>query len=185
MTGGGGGAGGVAGGAGGMAGAGGGMTGGGGGVAGAGGGAGLCVWGDDCGPGYYCNAPGCGVGACAPLPPPVGLSPDKAPVCGCDGYTYWNSDIAAWLGAAPMSAGVCQGAAPCGPGSPCPGLLRCNRAVADAASCANDATGTCWGMPNICDLAGPKGRGCIGGTCELECSLVQGQNPWHPDPTCL
>lgn len=156
-----------------------------GGSTGAGGGSGSpCAWGDDCGAGLFCDAPGCGAGACAPRPPPASLPPDESPVCGCDGNTYWNEAVAAWKGVAAQAAGACPAAAPCGPASPCPAALKCRREVAGAAACSAQATGTCWGMPISCDLGGPQGRGCVGGSCEVICSLIQSQNPWYADASC-
>lgn len=146
---------------------------------------GPCVWGDDCGPGYYCLAPGCGAGDCVQKPVPAGQSPDPAPVCGCDGVTYWNDEVAASLGMSIESAGACAAPIPCGPGLMCPGNMKCNRQVTDEPSCDPQAMGECWGTALSCPLVGPVGRACTNAKCELQCSLIQSQNPWYEDPTCM
>lgn len=143
-----------------------------------------CTWGDDCGAGYYCFAPGCAAGECIQKPVPVGQSPDPDPVCGCDGITYWNADVAASQGMSVDSAGPCAMQIPCGPGSPCPGTLKCNRKVDSEAACSAQADGECLSVPISCPLDGPLGRACTNGQCELQCSLSQSQNPWYEDPTC-
>lgn len=159
---------------------------GGGGAGGSGGGLGAdCDWGDVCGPGFYCDAAGCGMGQCAVKPSPAGEQKQEDPVCGCDGVTYWNANIAAIHGVAVASAGACPGgtAIACSSASPCPAGASCKKLVADAASCGADA-GECWQTPFACDLAGAKARACTTQTCELECSLVQSNNAWYDDGTC-
>lgn len=143
-----------------------------------------CVWGDDCGPGQYCFAPGCGSGTCIQKPVPAGQSPDPAPVCGCDGATYWNADVAASQGMSVASDAACASPIPCGPGAPCPGTMKCDRQVPDQPACGPQVTGECWGTPLSCPLDGPQGRACSNDKCELRCSLIQSQNPWFDDPTC-
>src|SRR5690348_2485411 len=58
-----------------------------------------CNYGDTCATGYYCDAVGCGAGTCAALPGVNMVGNAGMPVCGCDGVTYWNSDVAAYDGA--------------------------------------------------------------------------------------
>jgi len=145
---------------------------------------GPCLWGDDCGAGYYCFAPGCAMGDCIPKPGGAGLSPDAVPVCGCDGVTYWNQEVAASKGASIATMGACSMPIACGPQMPCPGSMKCSREVPDSASCSPDVTGECWGTAISCPLEGPKARACTNRTCELTCSLIQSQNAWFQDPTC-
>lgn len=152
---------------------------------GSGGGVGSpCTWGDDCGANLYCDAPGCGAGQCANKPVPAGLPAEESPVCGCDGVTYWNEPVAASKGQSVAAQGPCLVPLACGPQMPCPGGMKCRRRVEDAAACGGDAPGECWGTAISCSLDGPRARACSNGTCELECSLVQSQNPWYDDPTC-
>jgi hypothetical protein len=143
-----------------------------------------CKWGDDCGLGYYCLAPGCNMGSCVVKPPAAGASPDEAQVCGCDGNTYYNGDIAAASGVSVKADGACAGIMTCDPATPCPGTLKCNREVADKATCSPNVTGKCLAVPVSCPLDGPKARACSNNTCELKCSLIQSQNPWFEDATC-
>jgi hypothetical protein len=145
---------------------------------------GPCTWGDDCGAGYYCEAPGCAAGNCTPKPAAAGLSPSPDPVCGCDGITYWSPDVAASKGESIAVPGACAMPILCGPGLVCPSGMRCSRVVPDAASCSPDATGECWGTALSCSLSGPHARACTTGTCELQCSLIQSENPWYEDPSC-
>ena len=149
-----------------------------------GGGPGPCVWGDDCGAGYYCLAPDCGAGMCVQKPFAGGQPPQPDPVCGCDGVTYWNKEVAASLGASVAATGSCSMPIACSPNMGCPPGMKCNREVADKVSCSPDVMGQCWGTPIQCSLDGPKARACSNDTCELQCSLVQSQNPWFADPTC-
>jgi hypothetical protein len=144
-----------------------------------------CAGTGECALGLYCDAPGCGAGTCTQKPVP-GLQTQKDPVCGCDGATYWNANVAAVNGASVKAAGTCpDGAAlKCGANTPCPGGLKCNRQVQDMASCAPSATGTCWGVPLQCVFDGPQAKACSNGACVLECSLVQSQNPWFNDGKC-
>ncbi|MDC0740303.1 hypothetical protein [Polyangium mundeleinium] len=161
-----------------------------GGGGGAGGGHGVgapCSGGvDGCDPGLYCNAPGCGEGVCAPKPPPGLQSQTPALVCGCDGVTYWNAEIAEVFGSSVKSAGACPSAdaMACDPQAPCPAGRQCNRRVETANACSPMATGVCWGMPISCSTAGAKAKGCAGGTCFDQCSLIQSQNPWYDDGAC-
>jgi len=157
---------------------------------GGGGGGGMgapCVVGvGGCDVGYYCESAACGAGACVPKPPPGIQSQAKAVVCGCDGVTYWNAEVATAFGASVKAMGECAPAdsVPCNPQTPCASGLSCNRKVTGAGMCGPTATGFCWGLPLSCALDGPQGKGCTGGLCYPECSLVQSQNPWYPDAAC-
>jgi hypothetical protein len=145
---------------------------------------GPCTWGEDCGPDNYCDAPGCGMGQCAPKPIAAGLPPDPDYVCGCDGVTYWNGAVAASKGMSVASMGACAAPIGCGPGMACPAGSKCSYKVMDAASCGMATKGECVGTPLSCPLDGPKARACTTSTCELTCSLLQSQNPWYEDASC-
>ncbi|MFT3769315.1 MAG: hypothetical protein QM820_28075 [Minicystis sp.] len=141
-----------------------------------------------CGPGMYCNAPGCGDGTCAPL----GTSemPDRAPACGCDGVSYWNASIAASHGMAIQASGVCMPQKTCGgfANEKCPAGATCTVHVQSAASCGSaDLGGTCWAVPATCMAGvgfGPQTRACGAATCAGECDLIKGGQPWYDDNTC-
>jgi hypothetical protein len=158
-------------------------VGGGGGAGGAGGNGDACTWPDECAPGFYCDAPGCGAGTCAPKANPAGATKEKAPVCGCDGITYWNTSQAQVYGAALVGAGVCAAPLACDGVIPCLQGAHCRREAADAASCGNSG-GACWQVPFVCAIDGPMGHACSNGQCATECALIQSGNPFYIDAAC-
>jgi hypothetical protein len=134
-----------------------------------------------CDPGFYCNAPGCGAGFCAPKPGPAQQQKDQALVCGCDGVTYWNESIAAYQGVAVQAMGACPAGSgiACSQAMPCPSGLRCNRKATSEPACSATPDGECWGVPIACDPIGPQGHACSNMACATECTLIQSQNPWY------
>ncbi|MGZ5967120.1 MAG: hypothetical protein ACXWP4_05595 [Polyangiales bacterium] len=66
----------------------------------------VCTKQADCTTGY-CKRAACGdaTGACAPIPIP---SPVFAPICGCDGITYWNEPHAGSFGVSRAHDGPCN-----------------------------------------------------------------------------
>lgn len=169
-----------------------------GGMAGAGGGGGggpggmgsPCTHGGaPCDPGFYCDAVGCGTGSCQPVREVAQQTKNYAPSCGCNGVTYFNGSLAEVAGMAVSHSGVCtpQEGIACTKQNLCPSGLACNAEVANQAACVPvlQAAGFCWDVPVGCDPNGTvRGRGCLNGICADRCSLIQGQNPWHPDATC-
>jgi hypothetical protein len=151
-----------------------------------------CQWGPNstCGDGLYCKAPGCGMGTCQPIGN-VEQDP-KAPVCGCDGVTYWNDSIAASHGMAVSSAGECGPAATktCGGfgGIQCPAGAFCNYKAPNKLGCGvADAGGACWAVPKICGGGigfGPNTRECNAVLCKDECELIKSEVVWYVDNTC-
>lgn len=157
-----------------------------------------CVWSptaNPCPAGKYCKAEGngCGKGKCEAIP--ATEANNRAPVCGCDGITYWNVSVAAKRG---MSVGKDNGA--CGQqervvcggiaGPNCPSNAKCNYRVGNQEDCkAKDDTGVCWMTPQTCPAASVINRGvaCTGGACQNECELINAQASWHtqPLPLCL
>lgn len=189
-----GGAGGTTGGSGGMGQGGGGAGGSAGGAGGSGGGSsgGPCQWSlsNPCADGFYCKAPGCGMGTCQPIvQTEIG---DRMPVCGCDGVTYWNDSIAASHGMAVSGPGECvpPAAVFCGGfgGIQCPAGASCNYEVPNKAGCGiADGGGYCWGMPKMCGGGigfGPITRECGAAVCKDECELIKSELPWYVDNTC-
>ncbi len=133
----------------------------------------------------YCDQAGCGASGVCAQKPVVPLNV-KAPVCGCDGVTYWNADIAAYMGASVKMMGDCPPGLllACSAANPCPMGRKCSIPVPDLATCANPPAGSCWGLPNPCPLGGVQSRSCTVSTCEGECALIASGNPYWADPTC-
>lgn len=143
-----------------------------------------CTYGDDCGAGMYCDTPNCGAGTCVPRPDLASVSQVEDPACGCDGATYWNSGVAAYNGVPTASAGACGATIACDAMTPCPGILKCRRQVANQAACGGNQPGACWGLPVFCPPTGAKGKACSDAACATQCALTQGNNPWWDDGTC-
>lgn len=148
-----------------------------------------CHWNknDPCGPGMYCDAAGCGDGFCKPAG--AAEAQDRAPVCGCDGLSYWNQSVAASHGTAIQSSGACSPAKVCGTihGYMCPAGAACNYKVADKDGCnVSDLGGECWVLPATCPqiVVGPTQHACDSLSCTDECNLIRLGTPWYDDPTC-
>ncbi|MCA9619791.1 MAG: hypothetical protein KC731_12280 [Myxococcales bacterium] len=164
---------------------------GGGGVGGGGGGDGTlgspCTWGGaPCNSGLYCYSTNCGAGTCTPILTIGAQQKNLAPVCGCDGVTYFNASIAQSRAMSESHLGACSSVedVACSSQSPCAAGLFCNRGVTTASQCSM-ASGRCWGVPFACDTLGAAGRGCGAPMlCADICSLIQSQNPWTEDLTC-
>jgi hypothetical protein len=131
----------------------------------------------------------CGdMGVCAPRPP---QADNYAPVCGCDGVTYWNETIANGAGISRRADGACApqtvGTARCGGinGTLCAGFRRCNYDVESSLSCAGagNRLGTCWGLPDTCPpTQNPTMRRCGGGGgCRGFCEAIKEQQPFYSD----
>jgi len=176
---------------------------GGGGPVGGGGGAGTggdgsggtgsaCVWPDaanTCGPGNYCNAPGCVNGTCMPIPSSANESSAKSPVCGCDGADYWNDTVAASHGMSVLATGQCGQGLFCGgfANIQCPAKLFCSYGGPDQNVCfISDGGGACWGMPAVCPMIaiGPITRACGDLACSEECGLIKLGVSFYEDPSC-
>ena len=147
-----------------------------------------CTWGQtDCGPGHYCQAPGCTTGFCEPGLPPGQQLPGKDPACGCDGVVYWNASIAESQGMSVRHAGACNFLEDvgCSQQNPCPGGKYCNHREDTQFTCNVSFGGQCWAVPVACPPGGPSGVGCLGAAqCVSECALIQSQNPWYPSANC-
>lgn len=145
-----------------------------------------CAWGSQCANGLYCDAPGCGPGTCTEKPGPAQIGDASSPVCGCDGVTYWNSDVAAYAGAATMMSGACPSSMSvfCDDTTPCAAGQTCNRPIADASQCGTNAPGTCWAVPPECPLMeSVQKTACTDMTCAGLCSLIASHNPYY-DGSC-
>lgn len=148
-----------------------------------------CVWAavNPCGPGMYCDAPGCQQGTCVPT---GGVeTADKSPVCGCDDVTYWNGSVAKTHGQSVSKASACKPGKSCGGfgGIQCPGKATCAYQFDDSTLCnAADIGGNCWTTPAVCPpiVVGSKTRACGTGKCDDECSLIKSSTSYYTDSTC-
>jgi hypothetical protein len=113
--------------------------------------------------------------------------PQRAPMCGCDGASYWNLSVAQSHGMAIDYSGACQPQMPCTPdGIDCPAALFCNVQVDGVAGCISPGGGSCWGLPDNCGEGGLRGRSCDPGSldCQSACQLIKTEQGWRPDQTC-
>lgn len=143
---------------------------------------------NSCGAGNYCDAPNCVDGTCAPLG--TTEEPIKTPVCGCDGNTYWNAELAAKKGMSVAATGECAAPDFCGgfTSQKCDPGATCNYHVANIGECnIADNGGVCWVIPDTCPMVagfGPNTRACGSLSCTDECNLIKLQTPWYVDNTC-
>ncbi len=143
-----------------------------------------------CSAGLFCQAPGCGEGSCqAPLPAGQG-NKERKPVCGCDGITYYNSDVAKVFRESARHVDVCMPneAEPCSNTTPCKGQHRCSLEVPGFAECidVSNAKGNCWGLPKPCGQQAKMGVACgLNMPCLSHCALIEGQLPWHAAAWCF
>lgn len=122
-----------------------------------GGGMGATKCGDDgdCMPGWQCEKQGCAeaTGVCVPWP--ALCPPNPAPVCGCDGVTYWNDCIRLKSHARLAAFDQCRATAcTCEVGLDCgvpPGTYAsCSHLLPSGAMCGR-GSGACWVLPPQCD----------------------------------
>lgn len=149
---------------------------------------GMCVPGTGtCPAGEYCQPDQpCGPrGTCVPI---QGAPTDYAPVCGCDGATYWNAVIAASLGANIRGTGGCiDNSLKCdNVANFCPAGLLCGYTGGQQLAC--NGAGTCWGLPSKCPAAGPKVPNCdpSGAACVPLCETIADGGAYYTlgGPTC-
>lgn len=148
-----------------------------------------CTWAavNPCGPGMYCDAPTCQQGTCVPTGKVE--TGDKAPVCGCNDVTYWNTSVAKKNGQAVATSAACAPGKTCGGfgGLQCPGAAACAYQLFDSSGCnIADNAGTCWEMPAVCPpvVIGSKTRACGAGKCDDECNLIKKSTSYYTDSTC-
>lgn len=102
----------------------------------------------DCQDGEYCRKAECGgtqVGVC------VMATRANAPVCGCDGITYYTGSLATGAGVDVRAAGVCGAnvALPCQEDK-CSEGLTCGRVQLRGGTCDTKVAGVCWQLPEAC-----------------------------------
>lgn len=130
-----------------------------------------CTTNDDCGLSSYCERAACGdpTGVCQVIP--TFCDDMRAPVCACDGVTFWNDCLRRSRGETASIPGICEsGAAECGGpmrktctllGASCAKLVRpdarCDGPMQDMID------GHCWVLPITCPPSDPmdeKWAGC-------------------------
>lgn len=148
----------------------------------------VCVDDSGCGPAQYCARCGAAPGQCRarPISPP-GL----APVCGCDGITYWNVGLAVARHVDVVSEGPCtKGGLSCASTSsePCPLGTECVEAAPSASACGVE--GRCWRIstgstsPDCSMGAGAKVRKCGDGACTTTCAAIVAGQRYYPGDGC-
>jgi hypothetical protein len=148
-----------------------------------------CTVNGDCAPlvNHYCKFAGCEAqkGTCTPYG--VLPGPYYAPVCGCDGITYWNKEYAFATSSRIKHDGMCLLAerkhcaelTACGAGDSI-----CAFDVGDQTACvAGMISGGCWRLPTgtLCttpDLS-PSTQSCPG-TCMTYCNAVKSKVAFAP-----
>jgi hypothetical protein len=172
-----------------------------------------CVEDATCGANEFCARKGCGEvgGACEPRP--VICEEDAAPVCGCDGITYWNDCLRRAAGTTAMTDGECGPSGrlcgivlpskvppggPPGPGEPAPGAETCPQDTYCArllgpsggppVECPADAPGTCWALPAVCPTVGTgPDRWLACGPpdgCKTTCDAIRSRQPHRRAKAC-
>jgi hypothetical protein len=141
-----------------------------------------CNWGpgaaNPCGANAYCDDPTCGatLGAGKCKLKTVGSTGD-APVCGCDGLTYWNGLTAASRGMATQHNVACPGAIDigCSDANPCPNgnSIYCRKFDK---SCMISFQGACWVLPADCGSTASKVETCLTKNCVNECDAIKQGN---------
>jgi hypothetical protein len=143
----------------------------------------------DCVGNEYCDRPSCEAreGRCR-IRPSV-CAADAAPVCGCDGVTYFNDCIRRQTKGEPIRVlGECTsqgrrcggGGRPCGPGE------FCARQVPPIDPpppfpCPPNPPGACWMLPTVCGppTGGSRFNACDGAplTCMDACEAIRSGHP--------
>ncbi|HXK16219.1 MAG TPA: hypothetical protein VNG33_00345 [Polyangiaceae bacterium] len=138
--------------------------------------------------GWRCEKKGCDAlsGFCEP--PPIFCPPDPAPVCGCDGVTYWNDCIRRESGAQVAALEECRiTACACEIGSDCKvANASCSHLVAPGEMCGH-SKGACWVLPAQCSPSGDSHmwQECRPpdqppGPCVDTCSAIRAQKSFAP-----
>ena len=144
-----------------------------------------CTDASECRPGDLCRRERCGaaLGHCGPRPQ---FCPGNfAPVCGCDGVTYWNPCLLAAAGIeAVEEVGPCVTfPLRCSDRSACPNGDFCAQ-LRRPQDCGRGAEGQCYSLPSSCE-AGPDQHyfACGGGTQCLEaCAAIRAELPMSMVP---
>jgi len=153
-----------------------------------------CAGNEDCPADSFCAKPSCRerVGVCQRRP--LVCSGEAAPVCGCNGVSYWNDCLRKQGASEASTPGECvTGAAPCGGprAAPCPVPgASCAQLVERREACSDAAPGVCWVLPDRCPVPEPRAPGvrapswtpCGGPPRCLEvCEAIRGGGAYRAD----
>lgn len=156
-----------------------------------------CQTKDDCDPGWRCEKAGCDAvaGECEPRPV-FDCLPEPAPVCGCDGVTYWNECTRRSFDVTQRAPGECRATAEaCDVGADCDAPYASCSHLLDPGDLCGHGAGVCWVLPPVCYSAPPgakKWRQCLGpdtplGPCVDTCVAIDSERshiPAHRDDPC-
>jgi len=144
----------------------------------------------DCDFDEYCEKASCdsSLGTCVSRPVLCDAKADFS--CGCDGVTYYNDCLRRASGVSSAASGQCEGgqAATCGQSQNdvCPRRAYCFKQVDTPDACSVDTPGTCWVIPQRCemeratnDVYGLCGNG--GGCIDL-CDAIRAESPAYYAP---
>ncbi len=111
-----------------------------------------CTTKAECAPGWTCDRRGCDApqGFCVPWP--AICLPNPAPVCGCDGVTYWSDCIRLQSEAVLAGPDQCRvTACTCEVGADCKvPYASCSHLLAPGEMCGH-GMGNCWVLPPTCE----------------------------------
>jgi hypothetical protein len=163
-----------------------------------------CLVNTDCPDLAFCARTGCGDESGTCMPVPLECEDDGAPVCDCDGITYWNDCLRMAAKVSAATVGACLGptAKACthkhGPGpapeKKCPGVTFCAQLLPPVppgapADCPEDVPGTCWAaVPFECPQAEGRDRwvGCTPDdqVCRTTCAAIRSGKPHRHAEAC-
>jgi hypothetical protein len=141
-----------------------------------------CAADDDCHGDDFCSRDSCDdvTGHCERRPNFCDAT--TAPVCGCDGISYWNDCIRMQQGITAATPGEClvNALACTGPGT-CPHFASCARVFSSDKACSPDASGACWQLPPACPPPGVRRYVRCGDTtsCDAACEAFRSEQPYQ------
>ena len=147
-----------------------------------------CIQTAECPEGKFCEKRECGDGPGRCHSYPTLCPSDAAPVCGCDGVTYFNDVIRRVAGMASAAEGECKSGAMECRGVPPWRILLASRGGFDR--CGPGEHSRCWQLPTTCpDDAGPDqwdpcGPPAPGLQCLDICTAIRVEKPHFRQTPC-
>lgn len=160
-----------------------------------------CTSNESCGEGAFCARTACDdkEGRCEREPAFCGDGA-PAPVCGCDGVTYWNDCLRRAQGETGATPGECSldAALTCNRERACPTGASCARiSRRGGAPCPPELPGVCWALPPVCGgpdgldrfvrcggPGGPSGPGAPAAPCVPLCEALRSGEPYTRALAC-